>query len=623
MALVHISALAGNISLQQNSIVPLIEDPTPSANRLFLSGTAYDATYLTPIFGTNFHYNAPAPTYAFQPLPWGTTANAQNNSVGGIISTHKASITATANQNLSNQDRDAYSAYHRSLDPANYPARKMWYTANQKVVMGFNATDYNNTTAGDASGQYQIYGSDITQGYQYSSGASVGWPNMFFYEDPTNNILWGMNTNHPLYPSITYTRNYDNIATVGVNRMIRADYSTPYFLGVDTANNTYWVGHDYGAGDPYFVYKFVVGNTNNAPIQVNLIGTTNSGARSTNGIYTTGSNPSIYNSRPSNVRYDNSSTRVFYSSHFDAQGEFKPIKFTWDPTNTGGNSYLNTGSAFTATTCTMVYSVGTCSNYMRPCVITAQSTYNSDNWHYKGWQFRPQNTTTWYLTFWPSDKSTQSTAYQSNWNSTPTRWNTPLQRTMMTYSINTATDSYTTATLTYHSSYTFPSSWEIPKEWLPTTSDGTQMAVPVTGKVNFFTFNANQGWGLTNTYPFEMTSMGLDMQNRLWGISNEIGNWTVHLITPTSPYTVSVIMPTQNFTYTGTNILTTATMVAYDQGGTQVAITTNLSINGNSMLFTDNGLTTLTTTTNATTATAINLTIFGGGVNNIVVGATI
>jgi hypothetical protein len=41
------------------------------------------------------------------------------------------------------------------------------------------------------------------------------------------------------------------------------------------------------------------------------------------------------------------------------------------------------------------------------------------------------------------------------------------------------------------------------------------------------------------------------------------------------------------------------------------------------MLFTDNGLTTLTTTTNATTATTINLTIFGGGVNNIVVGATI
>jgi hypothetical protein len=620
MALVHISALQGNINLTLNSTVPLIEDPNPAANRLFLTGTGYDTTYLNPIFGTNFHYNSPSPTYAFNGYPF--SSSAQNNSLGGIIATHKASINCSAGaNNTNNADRDAYSAFHRSLDPANYPAKKMWYTVNNRVVMAGTYVDQGDQNGTDSSQWYQIYPSDITQGYLYQGLAGTTFPSVFFYEDQLNNILWGMSTAAALFPGIHYTRNYDQPASVSNNRILRNDYLTPHFLGVDVANNTYWVGQDYLAGDPYFIYRYSAGNNSQTPVLSSIIGTTNNASRSSGGI-SQGATV-IYNSRPSNVRYDNSSTRVFYSAHFDGVGEFKPYRFQWDPTNTSGVSNTNTGTAFTATTCTMVYAVGTCSNYMRPIQTPGYGTYNADNWHYQGWQFRPANTTTWYLTFWPSDKTTPSVTQSSGFNSSAARWSTPLSRTMMTYSINTATDSFTTATLTYHSSYTFPSVPEIPRDWLPTTSDGTQMAVPVSGKVNFFTFNASQGWGLTNTYPFEMQTMGLDMQNRLWGIGNEVGNYTVHLITPTNPYTVSVIMPTQNFTYTGTNILTTATMVAYDASGIQVGITTNLSINGNSMLFTDNGLTTLTTTTNATTATAINLTIFGGGVNNIVVGATI
>jgi hypothetical protein len=619
MALVHISALAGNISLSVNFTVALIEDPNPTANRLFLSGTAHDGTYLNPIFGTNFHYNNPGPTYAFQNHPGGN-----NYSLGGIIATHKASINCTSGaNNVSNSDRDAYSAYHRSLDPLNYPARKMWYTANQRVIMSGTYTDQGDQNATDSSMWYQIYPSDITQGYLYQGLGGTTWPNLLFYEDQLNNILWGMSTAAPMYPGIHYIRNYDSPGTISATRIVRPDRTTPYFLGVDAANNTVWVAHDFTTGDPYYIYKISPGNGSaSTPYLINIIGTTNNNTSPSGGI--TQGNSSVYNSRPSNVRYDNSSTRVFYSAHFDGMGELKPYRFTWNPTNTSNLPRTDTtGTAFTATTCTMVYAVGTFSNYSRPCTITGQSSYNADNWHYKGWQFRPQNTTTWYITFWPSDKSTVSMSVPNGYNNTAARWDTPLRRTMMTYSINTTTDTATTATLTYHSSYTFPSVYEIPREWLPTTNDGTQMAVPVTAKVNFFTFNASQGWGLTNSYPYEMRMMGLDQQNRLWGIGSEIGQWTVHLITPTSPYTVSVIMPTQNFTYTGTNILTTATMVAYDQGGAQVAITTNLSINGNSMLFTDNGLTTLTTTTNVTTPTNINLTIFGGGVNNIVVGATI
>ena len=609
MSLFQISGVLGQIgvsNLYQNII---IEDPNPTANRLFFSAIGHDATYLTPIFNTVFHYNTPLTGTALgagQGVVTTPTYQTTNYGYGGIITLSKASINCYAGSStLSNMDCEAYTAFHKSLDPANYPARKSWYTTNSRNLFGFTNVDYGDQTTGGQNGGYHIYPSDITQGYLYISNQTYA-PQLFFYEDPINNKLWGMSTNHPYYPTIVYMSNYDNPVSITYNSVLQNNQGNPYFLGPDTASNTYWVNQQRANGDPLYIY----GANANGTVTINTI---------ISGITTNGG--SIYYGRPSNVRYDNSSTRVFYTCQFDGGNELKPYRVTWNPQI---NSPTGSGNNFTATTCTMVYSIGTFSNYSNPMNrAIGAATYSGETWRYQGWQFRPSSTTTWYITFWPSDKTTNTITGSTGPNSTNTRWATTYQRTMMTYSINTTTDSVTTATLTYHSSYTFPSPLEIPRDWLPINNDGTVMAVPVCAKVNFFTFNATTGWGLTNTYPYEMRTMGLDMQNRLWGVSNEIGNWSIHLITPTAPYTVSVIMPTQTFSYTGTNILTSASVYAYDLNGNPYATTLNLSINGNSMLFTDNGLTTLTTTTNVNTGTTVNLTIFGGGVNNIVVGANI
>ena len=598
MALVHIAGLVTGVnSLPTTRFASLIEDPNPTNNRLFFSAQAHDGTYLTPTFGQTFHYNAPASTYLI--TPYSTVAT--NNGYGGQMSVQKASINCYSGANTSDGDADCWTAFHRSLDPVNYPAKKSWYTVNNRVVMGYPYTSDISDSPSQGANAWQIYPSDVTLGYLYYSNQTYA-PNNIFYEDTINNKLWGLASPSGYQESICYVANYDNPATITFNNAEANTNYRKYFLGPDIANNTYWVEHQYAAGDPYTIYKMSAAGT---PVVTALL----------SNIFTSRFNSSWYNSRPSNIRVDSAASRVFYSSHFDSAGEFRPIRFQWDPTNTGG--------IVTATTCTMVYGLGTGSNYMRPCVITAQSTYNADNWHYKGWQFRPTGSTATYLTFWPSDRSTNSITDTNGVKNTYGRWPNPINRTMMTYSINTSTDSYNTgsAILTYHSSYTFPQINDIPKDWLPIVADGTQMAVPVTGKVNFFTFNPTLGWGLTNSYPFEMRMLGLDSQNRLWGTSVEIGNMDVHLLTPTVPYTVSVVMPAQNFTYTGTNILTTATLYAYDQGGNQTSVIANLVINGNSMLFTDNGTTSLSTTTNATTGTQLNLTITGGGVNNITVGA--
>jgi len=54
-----------------------------------------------------------------------------------------------------------------------------------------------------------------------------------------------------------------------------------------------------------------------------------------------------------------------------------------------------------------------------------------------------------------------------------------------------------------------------------------------------------------------------------------------------------------------------------------VASTLTLTVVGNSMIFTDSGTRTYTTTTNAVSGAVVRLTITGAGMNNIAVGANI
>jgi hypothetical protein len=591
MSLVHISGLVSGIgALSTTSLTILIEDPNSSNNRLFLSGQAHDGTFLSPVFNQSFHYNGPNPTYAFSSMQVG--GGAYNNGSNGIISLQKASINCYYNGNVGNGGHDSYTAFHKSLDPLNYPARRNWYTLNNRIVMSTIYTEYQDV-AGQGTVNWFVYPSDITQGYLNVTANQTYAPNNIFFEDSINNKLWGISSPSGYQESITYVQNYDNAiaGNISFNNVENTVNRTKYFLGPDIANNTYWVEVAQGGGDPYYIYKYT---PNGLSISYTIV----------NGITTTQRHGNWYNSRPSNVRYDSAASRVFYSSHFDSQGEFRPVRFQWDPTNTQG--------IVTATTCTMVYGVGTSSNYIRPCVVTNQSGNTADNWSYQGWQFRPSGSTNTYITFIPQDRTTPSALdNSSSLKYSGTRWNTPITRVMMTYAINTLTDSYNTGSsiLTYHSSYQFASIYDLPRDWLPITGDGTQLAMPASGKVNFFTFNPTLGWGITNNYPNEMMMMGLDSQNRLWGVGQELGQNTVHLITPTVPYTVSVIMPNQNFTFTGTNILTTATLYAYDTNGNQTSVIANLTINGTSMLFTDNN----TVTWNAGT----NLNSLAGQANTV------
>jgi hypothetical protein len=601
MALVHISSTLG---LQ---CTPMIEDPNPSANRIFLSGVAHEANYLTPQFNQTFHYQSLININQLQSTGYGNMQGNATTPFGGNLLANKGSIwTGRSAESSTNVDKEAWSAYHRSLDPVNYPAKRSWYTVNNRAIITYPQRDLYDATG--PHNTYMIYTSDITSstGAIFTSTAqgNNNFPNLMFYEDVANVRLWGLQTSNGQMDNVSYVTNYDNLLASNTTPLSNNNDGTTFFLGVDTGNNTWWVrDKDITVGDPYVIHRISpVGvisyvSTMAAPLAVGLL----------NYPY----NATTYNyCRPSNVRYDSATSRVFYSSHFNGSNELLPIRYQWDPTN------LNTSTCFTATTCTMVYSGVTAASGYTSRAAKYPNTGGANTggaWHIKPWQFRPANTTTWYITFWLTDKA-------NNTANASTRWSTASNRTMVTYSINTATDS----TLTFHSTLTFSTAALMPRDFLPINSDGTQVVAPTTGQTNFYQFDTTQGWTLTNVYPYEMVSVGLDNQNRVWGVGKDgSGYYSVHMLTTSTPMTINIRYDSASYTYIGTNINTNAYITAFNSSGVLVASTLTLTVVGNSMIFTDSGTRNYTTTTNAVSGAVVRLTITGAGMNNIAVGANI
>jgi hypothetical protein len=612
MALVHISNTLGT------QIFPIIEDPNTSTNRIFLSGIAHDMTYLTPQFGSYFHLQSQSLIAGALPIGINNSAN-----YTGAIRLIGNSISANyANSDQVSTDRSVHDAYHRSLDPVNWPAKLSWYaTVTNRVIMQTTVT-----SEGPGNGTSPLYnyifGSDITQGYyQLNSSANnnSGYPNNYFYEDTTVNTasnrfprLWGINSSCPPSEGINFHTNYDNLVTVPTLTSVKTNQNqTGFFMGVDSLQSTYWCTvQDNVNGEPYVISRY------------SWAGTATTNLTTASAVFTyVPQAATYYHRRPSNIRIDSATKRVFYSSHYDVNGALSPVRFVWDPTNVAGTG-ASIPPPVTTSTCTMIYIPGSGINavnsytyYAASYAQTGVSTNNAESFHIQPWQFSPVGTNNWYITFWITDKSNVS-------SNALTRWSTKLQRTMMTYSIGSTSTGFDN-TLTFHSSYSFEDAYNIPRDWLPINTDGTIVACPTYTKTRFMRFSTTSGWYVSSTYPYQLETCGLDQQGRFWGVGREVGNYSVHLLTNALPTQISVVMPGQNYVYTGTNILTTASLYAYNYGGDLTTATVTLTIQGNSMVFSDNGTTSQTYTTGATTSTNVNLTITGAGVSNVTVGAAI
>jgi hypothetical protein len=574
MAEIHVKKIG-------NGYLTLFEDPMLSNNRLFISTIGHDTTTLAPLFQKQWAFNqndAFVAVYADDDF--------------GQMMLEKGYVNCwSPGENNIAHDSLWMGYYHATLDWNFFPVKPHWKTINNKILVT-NRTTYPpmSTGVGIAANHY-LYNSDITAGagsLTNTTGYAVGY---YIYEDVSNNRLWGINNGAANGSYLNVTQFYESqLGTGATITPINNDRSITFFMGVDDQGFLHCVTVQDGTSN-YSYYTFW-------KTHPTTYATTTIISQS----YRSNTSRISPKSWPSNIRRQSSTRRVLYSCHYDTTSNLAPIRYVWNPAD----------GSVTATNCTMTYQgANTYATYSAMYTTEAQSTYNFHSWHQKGYQFTVDGVN--YITFWLTDKYAHA-------GSGASRWSTAQKRTMMTYTIGAGTGD---DVLTYHSSYTFPTINDIPREFMPINSAGTQMMVPVTLQMKFFSFNTSTGWAPTGTYPYEFRGVGLDQTNRIWGVSREKGNAVLHMITPTIPVTINVVMASSSFTFTGSNISTSCTVDAYGSDGLRLSTSVNLAIDGNTMIFTVNSTKNLTITTSASASTVVNLTITGGGVNNIIASVDI
>lgn len=596
--------------LSSNKFMPtgfvLAEDPVLSKNRIFINTQAYDTSTL------NFRSLEQAL------WPTNTTFTSFNEGItttSPMMSLEKGTVFSGAlnddNGIAGGQARFVWDTYHRSMDFANYPARRNWNTNTGKI--------YSTQISSDSTVYLGVYETtdlaavEKTSSYNTVtlSNVSAG-VNMFMYQDVSNQKLYGISgTTYYIRPPnatingdvITVFSNYDtpsSIVSAGGTKITNIGGDILFFMGVDDAGWTTWCTvytmGDSGAG-PYALSHFWVYKINPITSAATRLLNQTSGTYSAN----------CQMRFPSNIRRSSTARRVFYSCHYANTGVLSPVRFVWD----------TAAAAVVATTCTMVYPTTDITTGSLPGTTTTLSIttvnggqkYSNSVYGHKGHQFTVDGVD--YITFFLFDKAGDSSASVAS-----TRWTTLKQRTVFTYTIGTGTGDNV---LTYHSSIQYATLGDIPRAFMPINTAGTQIASPTNnGSLQFYNFNSITGWIPSSTYKANFYMIGLDSTNRLWGLEAGTTSYTkLHSITSTMVTNVGVVMESSSYTYTGTNIITSAAVNAYNSSGSRIVANVTLTIDGASKIFTVNSSKTLIVTTSAIEDTTVSLTITGGGVNNI------
>jgi len=566
------------VNRASNSMYAVIEDANLSKNRIFIEGQGYDANTLSPLWMQKYHFNH-AESYIY---------THDNFVEWGLMILSKGVESCWGNGDSQSYNTGFVDTRWRSLDFPNFPVRRGWKTAGGRSY--YSITGRTNANSGDNFNNIHIVADDATLGTTYQSGNSEGVPNAFLFEDSSNNRMWGFFSGRPDFDRIMTWTGYES-GLNSISRPLDSQWQRHFFMGRDDSGFLFFV--TVRLNDTAHFSRYTISKIHPSSTAVTTV--ISDSHRSYNNHY--------MRSYPSNIRRDSATRRVFYSSHFEGTySSLSPIRYVWNPSD----------GSVAAANCTMTYAgADTFATHAAAYSTEGADYYNRNSWNMQPWQFTVSGTN--YITFWIIDRS-------AAFGSGSSRWSSSGKRTMMTYTIGSGTNDNV---LTYHSKVTFASVNDIPRGLMPMNDAGTQMAVPYTGGLRFYTFNTTTGWEMTSTYPTEFRMIGLDQSNRLWGASREKGSHTIHVITPTLPITISVVMADTSYVYTGNSISTTANVNAYNSTGDRVAANVSLTIDGNGMLFTSSNSKNTTLATSNSTNTQVSITISGGGLNNIIASVDI
>ena len=627
----------------------LYEDPVPGATNMFIQHDAYDKTTLAPQFDVAMNWNTLG-TYSNYSLGDGI------NTSGFGYSTNTVNASATLPSVIPNGfgaagsdlfltgvlqlNGEATHVRHKvfgvvagdyrqnldiapfvSMDSTRRPKATNYFTdGTNNVVMGVAHGNGNGATAPAAyyvrywlkinTNSEDLVGSNYVNANTFVPillGGLTGnyqiWP---LYRNPTtNNIIWGGQTAIYTTPNV--------IAPYSMRGLIQgpAFSPAPTFIAPVTStllnNSSQFVGVSSADGYAIFLqnssendytqnfYKLVDTATqtvtNTVLTSVTAVPTAAGTSSGGNRALTFGGNLPKY---ASSTFAETGSVSGFYLPYLDSVGTYQPFYYQW---NRSTDAFTRNSNA------TVTYASGTFATYFGVDTQSQTATGNAFG----------MNRFLWNETFTYS--GTRYVLFGQLHGGGGIYDGTPTQRTFVCYSVDAADPKL----LTYHSSLVVPLT---PKNivWL----NDERTTVGIITHTNFFVYAFNgTTWVQTVNLPYQMSAVGRDNTGRIWATDvGPLGQGRLHLISPTTPVTITVTPASTNYSYAGAPITSSVAVNAYNNSGARIAVAVKLVISGASMTFASSNLT-VTVTTSASADTTVPIYITNGGVSNIIASAAI
>ena len=146
--------------------------------------------------------------------------------------------------------------------------------------------------------------------------------------------------------------------------------------------------------------------------------------------------------------------------------------------------------------------------------------------------------------------------------------------------------------------------------------DNTRFLAVGTYNAAVYTFNtSSKALSLAQVIPGEWRHFGTDTYGRLW-LTNYAND--LYCFTLDSPVKITVTAPVTSYNYTGSAISSNVNVEAKNYLGSFVSVSSRLTIEGNSAVFTSNGLGVLDVSTSSSGSITVPITINNGGFTRIV-----
>jgi len=608
----------------------VLEDPIPTSNYIYFQNDAYNKTTLSPQFDIFVQHNTAGTT----PTSFGTRP--QQGYYGSVLVLNGPTAVVHCDQSNFNANNN----YYNVLDvcmwgsmSTTYPCRWQYYYTDGTNTSILNVYQYTQQTYGNsgfnsggpASNTIRSYweyrlnpGTDLTKSvplYNTTPGADDMMPIPVYVNPSTKNLVavpygvartYGYNAaSWFAMPGWATGAKFGQMGTGAPGwTYLSTDqrHYTVQFLGPALDGNAVFFNNYVGNDFTQLIYRYNDA-ANTSTTLSNPTAAPTAGGSSLGG--DRGTNFGNYMMKTASCTFTDpllgSGTLGWYVPYFDTSGNYVPFYFQWTlSTNNfirNTNITINWGGRVQST----IWSVDTISNGIFDTQgYDQQRTYGMQRvCHNETWTYTAGGTTTRYLMLMQAHAA--GGIYDAY----------PLIRTFVVFSMNATNP----LSLTYHSNVVIPVT---PRAWVWLNLAKTIMGIFTYSYFYTYGFTTANGWSLTGSLPYKYWAAGVDGSGRIWAIDNSTnGNGIIHLITPSVPVNVVVTPAQTTYNYTGTTISSTIAVSTYDQTGTRISTQVKLVIDGGSMTFGGNNLTsTVTTSTSADITVAISIT--DGGYSNII-----